>query len=203
VEHSHRPSRLEEGVALIRQAWEQGSTGFDGKRFTVPDGPFEPRPAPGAPIYLGGVAPAAVDRAVRIGDGLMVYVTEYDGLPARYETYLEALAAHQRERAHFPFFWTTAVYLAESSDQAWAEAGPALAYLETPLRDVPLTADELPRERLLVGTPAEVAARLTDLYSVVPFDHLAFWSRLPGLTVDQARRSQQLFMDEVAPRLAT
>ena len=203
VEHSHRPSRFEEGVEVIRRAWVDGTTGFHGRRFDVPEGVFEPRPPAGAPIYVGAVAPAAVDRAVRIGDGLVVYVTEYDELAARYDLYVEALANNDRDQATFPFVWTTMVHLAETSDQAWEEAAPALAYLESPLRDQPLTSDDLPRDRLLVGTPAEVSERLREVYRRVPFDHLAFWGRLPGLTVDQARTSHRLFAEHVGPVLAS
>ncbi|TDO49985.1 alkanesulfonate monooxygenase SsuD/methylene tetrahydromethanopterin reductase-like flavin-dependent oxidoreductase (luciferase family) [Kribbella sp. VKM Ac-2527] len=201
IEHSHRPSRLEEGIEVIRRAWRDGTTGFQGRRFDVPDGPFEPRPPAGAPIYVGAVAPTAVDRAVRLGDGLVVYVTEYDDLAARYDVLLEALAQNDRDRASFPFVWTTMVHLADSSDQAWEEAAPALAYLESPLRDEHVQPADLPRDRLLVGTPDEVGDLLQEIHAEVPFDHLAFWARLPGLAVPQSRRSQQLFANHVIPRL--
>lgn len=132
---------------------------------------------------------------------MVVYVTEYDDLAARYDVLVEALAQNDRDRASFPFVWTTMVHLAESSDQAWGEAAPALAYLESPLRDEPVQPDDLPRGRLLVGTPDEVGDRLQAIHAEVPFDHLAFWARLPGLTVQQSRRSQQLFATHIIPRL--
>jgi hypothetical protein len=48
----HRPSLLEEGVTVIRQAWERGRTGFAGRRWSFLDLPFEPRP--GRRIALRG-----------------------------------------------------------------------------------------------------------------------------------------------------
>jgi hypothetical protein len=42
---------------------------------------------------------------------------------------------------------------------------------------------------------------MSALFSTVPFDHFAFWARLPGLSPDQASRSQRLFADEVIPSL--
>jgi alkanesulfonate monooxygenase SsuD/methylene tetrahydromethanopterin reductase-like flavin-dependent oxidoreductase (luciferase family) len=201
VEPSHRPSRFEEGIEVIRRAWRDGNPGFRGRRHVVPDAAFEPRPPAPAPIYVGGVAPAAVDRAVRIADGLVVYVTEYDDLRQRYDVLLEALDRNGREPADFPFVWTTMIHLAEDADEAWAQAAPALAYLESPLRDREVRPDDLPRDKLLVGTPEEVRDRLQEVQSQVPFDHLAYWGRLPGLTVDQASTSMRLFADRVLPGL--
>lgn len=201
VNRSHRPSRFVEGVEIIRRAWTEGRTGYDGKRYAIPDLPFEPRPPDPAPIYFGATTPESVDRAVRMADGLTIYVTEPEReLPERYDVLAEARARH--DRPDFPLTWTTMIHVDEDRDEAWAQAGPGLAYLESPLRSTPITPDELDRDALLVGTPDEVADRVRALYARAPFDHLAFWSRLPGLTVAQAESSLRLFMERVVPAVA-
>jgi alkanesulfonate monooxygenase SsuD/methylene tetrahydromethanopterin reductase-like flavin-dependent oxidoreductase (luciferase family) len=197
VDRSHRPSRFEEGVAIIRQAWRTGRTGFTGRRFVVPDLPFSPQPAPDAPIWFGAVGEVAVDRAVRLADGLTVYVSEPAEVPSRYAVLRAALARHGRDR--FPFAVTTVVHVADDPDIAWREAAPGIAYLESALRSTPLDPADLDRSRYLVGTPAEVAQRLSDLHAQVPYDHLAFWGRLPGLSATQAESSATLFANAVLP----
>jgi alkanesulfonate monooxygenase SsuD/methylene tetrahydromethanopterin reductase-like flavin-dependent oxidoreductase (luciferase family) len=200
VERSHRPSRLEEGIEVIRQAWRDGRTGYAGKRFTLPDGPFEPRPDPRAPIYVGATGGPALDRAVRLADGLLTYVAEPRHALDRYTAYAEALERNGRARETFPFVLTGVCHVAEDADQAWREAAPGIAYLESALRPDPLRPEDLDRDEYLVGTPADVADRLAALYRDVRFDQFAFWARLPGIGQQQAATAQRLFAEQVVPR---
>lgn len=39
VERTHRPSSMEEGVKIIRRAWDEGRIGFSGQRWQFPDLP--------------------------------------------------------------------------------------------------------------------------------------------------------------------
>jgi alkanesulfonate monooxygenase SsuD/methylene tetrahydromethanopterin reductase-like flavin-dependent oxidoreductase (luciferase family) len=67
----HRPSLFEEGVEIVRRAWEKGRIGYEGKRWHFEDLPFEPRPERAPPIYIGALAEPAIDRAARMGDGFL------------------------------------------------------------------------------------------------------------------------------------
>lgn len=201
VDRSHRPSRLEEGLSVIRQAWRDGRTGFAGRRFALPDGPFEPRPPANAPIYVGATGGPALDRTVRLADGLLTYVAEPRHAHERYANYVEALERHGRARETFPFVLTGVCHVATDPDVAWQQAAPGIAYLESALRPEPLRPEDLDREEYLVGTPADVADRLAALHADVPFDQFAFWARLPGLTKEQAATAQRLFAGAVMPRL--
>jgi alkanesulfonate monooxygenase SsuD/methylene tetrahydromethanopterin reductase-like flavin-dependent oxidoreductase (luciferase family) len=43
-DRKQRPSLFEEGIEVIRRAWEEGRIGYEGKRWRFDDLPFEPRP---------------------------------------------------------------------------------------------------------------------------------------------------------------
>jgi alkanesulfonate monooxygenase SsuD/methylene tetrahydromethanopterin reductase-like flavin-dependent oxidoreductase (luciferase family) len=67
----YRPSLLEEGVEIIRCAWEEGRIGYDGKRWRFEDLPFGPHLERQPPIYIGASADPAIDRAARMADGFL------------------------------------------------------------------------------------------------------------------------------------
>jgi alkanesulfonate monooxygenase SsuD/methylene tetrahydromethanopterin reductase-like flavin-dependent oxidoreductase (luciferase family) len=216
VDRRLRPSLLEEGVAIIRRAWTQGRVGFQGARWRLADLPFGPRPDRSIPIYVGAVSRQAIDRAVRIADGLIVYCGRPRDFAERYGLFERVLAEHGRDQRGFPFLATGIVHVDEDADRAWEQAAPAIAYLEGAIasyrlgRDGPAAspdapprpgAEEQPLQAVdfLVGTPDEVAERLVLLHREVPYDHFAFWGRLPGFTHEQALRAMRLFASEVAP----
>lgn len=183
-----RGSLLEESVEVIRKAWTGERFTHHGEHWHFDDVLVTPSPERSIPVYAGGVTPAGLRRAARIGDGLIVYCAKPADLVERRRLY----------DGDLPFVCTTIVHVAENADQAWAEAAPGIGYLEGQLaslddRDAPA----LDRGDYLVGSPGEVADRLRDLYEQTHFDHLAHWARLPGHTHDQAVRSLDLMADVV------
>jgi probable F420-dependent oxidoreductase len=65
-----RGKRLEEFVQILRSAWTGERFTFHGKHYSFDDVAVTPRPAQGSiPIYLGGGADAAIERAAVMGDG--------------------------------------------------------------------------------------------------------------------------------------
>jgi alkanesulfonate monooxygenase SsuD/methylene tetrahydromethanopterin reductase-like flavin-dependent oxidoreductase (luciferase family) len=64
------------------------------------------------------------------------------------------------------------------------------------------SADQLPRDRYLVGEPAEVAASVRALVARTGCDRLFFWARPPGLAIELANRSLERFAGEVVPLVA-
>ncbi len=66
-----RGARTEEYVRVLRTIWGDQPCEFSGEFYTVPRGTVLPKPVQesGPPILLGGLAPAALRRAGRIGDG--------------------------------------------------------------------------------------------------------------------------------------
>ena len=206
----YRPSLFEEGIEVIRRAFEEGRTGYEGKRWRFEDLPFEPRPPRPTPLYVGAFADPAIDRAARLADGFLAS-TGGGALADTYRKVQDALVRHGRADEDFPFVASGVLYVHEDSKQARAEVAPAIAYQPNryaewgtdrgnPKPD-PIRPEDLPWERYMVGDPDEVAEGLIELHALAPFDHFCFWARLPGVTHEQALRNMRLFASEVAPRI--
>ncbi len=67
----HRAPRLEETVEVVRRLWTEDRVSFDGRFFQLADASMEPKPIqrPHPPIWFGGHARPALERAVRLGNG--------------------------------------------------------------------------------------------------------------------------------------
>jgi len=209
-ERKYRPSLFEEGIGVIRKAFEEGRTGYEGRRWRFEDLPFEPRPKDKLPIYIGAFADPAIDRAARLADGFLASA----GAGAFGETYRKVRAAlerHGRAGDAFPYVASGVAFVNEDAGRAREIVGPAIAYQRTRYaewgtdrdspRPGPMREEDLPWERYLVGTPEEVADGLIQLHQEAPFDHLCFWGRLPGVTHEQALANMRLFASEVVPRV--
>jgi alkanesulfonate monooxygenase SsuD/methylene tetrahydromethanopterin reductase-like flavin-dependent oxidoreductase (luciferase family) len=204
----YRPSLFEEGVEIIRHAWEEGRIGYEGKRWRFEDLPFGPRTERPPPIYIGAFKDPAIDRAARIGDGFLASAGGGE-FAETYRKVQKALAKYGREDEDFPYVASGVAYVREDSEQASGDVAPAIAYQRNRYaewgtdrgRPKPekIRPEDLPWESYFVGTPDEVARGLIQLHQEAPYDHFCFWGRLPGITHEQALESQRLFASEVAP----
>jgi probable F420-dependent oxidoreductase len=64
-------ARFNEGVALMKACWTEPRITFEGRFWQLGGAAMEPKPVqkPHPPIWIGGSHPAALKRAVRIGNG--------------------------------------------------------------------------------------------------------------------------------------
>jgi probable F420-dependent oxidoreductase len=64
-------ARFTEGLRLIRALWTEPKVKFTGRFWQLDGAAMEPKPfqKPGPPVWFGGSHPAALRRAVRLGDG--------------------------------------------------------------------------------------------------------------------------------------
>src|SRR5207248_11080937 len=70
-----RFARLDEHVALMRQAWQQGTVAHEGRFYSHCEAGFGPQPPQAGstiPVIVGGHGDAALRRAARWGDGWAV-----------------------------------------------------------------------------------------------------------------------------------
>lgn len=185
VRRADRARLLEEGVEVLRSALAGTSE-------------MTPSPRRAVPLYVGGVTEAGLRRAASLGDGVIIYCATPADLRAR-RALLDTIAPD------VPLICTGVLHVAEDADRAWMEAAPGIAYLEGQISTYAGRSDTpvLKREDYLVGTPAEVAARLADLAEELRFEHFAHWARLPGLSHERALSSLRLLAKEVLPMVGT
>jgi alkanesulfonate monooxygenase SsuD/methylene tetrahydromethanopterin reductase-like flavin-dependent oxidoreductase (luciferase family) len=198
VDRTQRAGLLEEGISVLRQAWDEAAVTSAGRHWRIAGVPVRPQPGRRVPLLVGAVAEPAVQRAVRIGDGLIVYCGKPADFVARRQLVDRVLAANPRRA--FPVVLTSILHVAADAERAWAEARPGIAYLEGQLGSL-RDASQTPFDRsdFLVGTPAEVADRLAALHREAPFDHFAHWARLPGLPHERAVETLRLVAEHVVP----
>jgi alkanesulfonate monooxygenase SsuD/methylene tetrahydromethanopterin reductase-like flavin-dependent oxidoreductase (luciferase family) len=180
VDRRRRGALLEESVATLRD-WTHAGV------------PVTPSPKRTVPLYVGGVTERGLRRAVRLGDGVIVYCGTPADLLAR-----RALLDTIDESA--PLIATSILHVAEDADEAWEQAAPGIAYLEGQIAAyAEREPSTLRRADYLVGTPEEVAARLVELRDRLRFVHFAHWARLPGMSHACALESLRLVAERVLP----
>lgn len=70
IPRSERPSRMEEGIEIIRRCWEEEVFSFEGRHWRLRNVRMTPKPVqkPRPKIIMGGNSAAAARRAARIAD---------------------------------------------------------------------------------------------------------------------------------------
>lgn len=75
VPYKERTARMEEQIHLLRRFWTEPWFSETGKFHSIFEAGINPLPVQRPiPIWIAGHAPAAMDRAARIGDGMMSYL---------------------------------------------------------------------------------------------------------------------------------
>jgi probable F420-dependent oxidoreductase len=81
IDFGTRAARTEEMIEVLRKLWSRSPVEHHGRFFDFPPTHTLPRPTRPIPIYIGAVAPPALRRAGRIGDGWMGMTSKLDSLP--------------------------------------------------------------------------------------------------------------------------
>jgi alkanesulfonate monooxygenase SsuD/methylene tetrahydromethanopterin reductase-like flavin-dependent oxidoreductase (luciferase family) len=91
-----RARRMREGLALIRAVWTGAPVSLDSELCRLRDFTLHPQPIrqPMPPIYIGATVDAAIRRAARLGDELIVSTTQrISDIPRMLAVYAQALRA--------------------------------------------------------------------------------------------------------------
>ena len=97
-------ARFTEGLALMKALWTEPRVTFDGEFWQLKGATMEPKPAqqPHPPIWFGGSGPAALRRAVRLGDGFFGAGSTSTGkFAGQVQVVREALAGSGRPAGEF------------------------------------------------------------------------------------------------------
>jgi probable F420-dependent oxidoreductase len=122
VSPERRVRRYVESIALLKSLWTLERTTHRGEFWMLDGVPMEPKPVqtPHPPIWVGAVQPAAIRRAVRLGDGFIGAGSSSIGdFRAQVDTLRGDLAAAGRDPGTFEV--AKRVYIAIDADRGRAE----------------------------------------------------------------------------------
>jgi probable F420-dependent oxidoreductase len=117
-----RARRFVEGIEVMKALWTQPSVKFVGEFWTLDGISQEPRPVqqPHPPLWFGAREPAALRRAVRLGNGWMgAGSSSAADFQAQYQTIRAFLDETKRDPATFTI--SKRVYIAVDADKSRAE----------------------------------------------------------------------------------
>ena len=222
VPYSESRERFFETLDVLKLAWSQTSFSFHGKYHHFDEARAVPRPyqSPHPPIRIAGASEDTFPVLGALGYPLFVAVRSgtLGGLAPDLKAYRDAYAAagHEgRGEVHLRL----SLHVAETDAEAQAQAhestmagyqklidqleGSPNARRRAELADVrSLTYDAIMRDKMLIGAPDTVAARLSELQDQLGIDgilaELNFGALIPP---DHMMRSLRLLLQEVRPRL--
>ena len=211
-----RAGRMQENLTIVRRLLSDEAVTIDGKYNKLRDIRISPpavqRPHP--PIWVGGTAPKAIERAAKFGFNFL------SGGPGSGDIYDAALRANGHDPHDFHIAATLPTYVAPTREQAWEIAAQPLHYMAS--RYVQWTSEangganseqtvpsveeivskqsmEFFGEATLVGTPEQVIAQIEDYRSHFRLTHLVCAMALPGMPTHQIRTGMELFAGKVIP----
>jgi alkanesulfonate monooxygenase SsuD/methylene tetrahydromethanopterin reductase-like flavin-dependent oxidoreductase (luciferase family) len=203
-----RPSLLEDAIAIIRTAWSGSDAGYEGKRLSMPPVKVTPMAEKTPRMPIGAVAPAGLERAARLGDGV---ITLSNGdIPI----YLEALTANGKSLDDGNVYASQWVVIAEDPRKEWDRIGEHVLYQVNKYIEwgsfegsgVPDhfdTPDELLDfgiYQLWTGEKAvEEMVALARKYPQIRDFH--FWAQFPGESVESGSARIQYIADAVIPEV--
>jgi probable F420-dependent oxidoreductase len=117
-----RVRRFVEGIDVMKAVWSQPAVNLTGEYWSLEGVSQEPKPVqkPYPPLWFGARAPAALQRAVRLGDGWMgAGSSSTADFKAQAQTIRELLDEGKRDPAAFTI--SKRVYIAVDQDKSRAE----------------------------------------------------------------------------------
>jgi alkanesulfonate monooxygenase SsuD/methylene tetrahydromethanopterin reductase-like flavin-dependent oxidoreductase (luciferase family) len=207
IPRSERGARLAEAVRAVRTLWCDDPASFDGRFYRFADVSVRPRPIqqPGPPIWIGADTVESVARVPEIGDAWL-------SSPRHTRTFIrEALPGYRRRLDELgrPFGGVPMVremHLAHDSRRAEEEMRAPLGAMYAsyarwgqPGERYDLDFDELKIERVLVGSPHEVAERVIEYRDEFDVPFMLFRLYYPGMDPELALETIRLFGAEVIP----
>ncbi|MDE0884192.1 MAG: LLM class flavin-dependent oxidoreductase [Myxococcota bacterium] len=201
----NRPSRMEEGVEIIRRAWRGEPIRFSGRRFEIGDVAVGPVPEHPPRILMGGMSEPAIHRAARIGDGFL----STGGIG--HDIYRAALAAEGRSGEIFAGHWAI---ISPDPEAEARKLEPHILYQANnyidwgafgPPGEVPRfpTGKDALNEGLYECWDANTAIKeLTRFLRDSPeIRDVHFWAQFPGEPVESGSRRIQYMASEVLPEV--
>jgi len=205
---AHRPSLMEEGVAILRQAWSGEPIRVNGKRFRIDGLRVAPRPNKPPRLFMGGMAEPAIARAARIGDGFL----STGGIG--HDVYLERLAGHGRDPADGVIVAGHWAIIAPDPEREAATVGPhvlhqANQYIEWGAFGPPESVPRFPDAAAAIAQGLyelwDADTAVTELVGLLrkypQIRDLHLWAQFPGEPVASGQRRIEYVAKHVLPRV--
>jgi probable F420-dependent oxidoreductase len=102
--YAERGAITDEAIAIMKELWTQEDPRFAGKYYRFSDMPFSPKPLqkPHIPVLIGGNSPAAIRRAVRLGNGWHPFAISLETLLEGMHSLREYAQQAGRDMAEIP-----------------------------------------------------------------------------------------------------
>ena len=221
-------ARFEEGVEIVLRAWTEDTFTYRGTAWNYNDISCRPRPLqrPHPPIYYGATSPQSPSMVARRGWNLALSRQPLANCAKAIASYRAERAKQSKLTGSGDAIMVRDVYVADSDEQAWAEAGPEITRFwqlatDNVWQSDPITTDDLPRftERFayfpggltlkkadewgvsLIGSPKTVIQKARAMIETARPDSFVCMFSFGGLSHEQITRSIELFATKVIPSL--
>lgn len=214
-----------EQVQVIRKAWTEENFSFSGRFYQFENVTITPRVVqkPHPPIWIGAMSEGALKRAGRLGNG---WISD----PLHHINVMKAWAEIYREAARQAGNAAEVVlirdaWVAESKEEVERVCWPPirayhlfyknLGFFESgrfntdwepwvrTIKDEEWTFERIAPNRLIAGTPSEVAEEIQRYREVVGCEYLILYFRHPtGPDHEQVMKNIRLFGEKVLPKFA-
>jgi probable F420-dependent oxidoreductase len=125
-------ARFTEGLALMQALWTESLVTFDGQFWQLRDAAMEPKPfqKPFPPIWFGASSPAALRRAVRLGNGFFgAGSSRTERFAEQVQIVRQALAERGQPAGAFPIAKRVYIAMDTDTDRARQRTNSALERL--------------------------------------------------------------------------
>jgi alkanesulfonate monooxygenase SsuD/methylene tetrahydromethanopterin reductase-like flavin-dependent oxidoreductase (luciferase family) len=221
-------ARFEEGIEILMRAWTGETFSYSGKAWGYEEISCRPQPLqkPHPPIYYGATSPDSPAMVARRGWNLALSRQPLANCARAIKSYREERAKHENLTGTGDAIMVRDIYVADSDEQAWQEAGPQLARFWQLATDNfwhgdSVSLDDLPKfterfayfpgglnvKRLdewgtsLIGSPETVTKKARHMIETARPDCLVGMFSFGGLNHEQVMRSIELFATKVMPAL--
>ncbi|MGH8013586.1 MAG: LLM class flavin-dependent oxidoreductase [Candidatus Binataceae bacterium] len=209
VPKGERLGRTLETIAIMRRAWSGETFDFQGRYFNLRGVRVLPRPVsrPYPELLWGAGAAKAIQRAARMELGFACV-----GGRREIAIYRDALVAAGHDPSQYSVICTRNVYIAESEERAWREAGPGMLYQaemysrwlaagygRSPDKTFIRPDPERLKSTALLGPVEVVSEKLERILADTPMTELIINSQMPGMEPALAYRSMEIFGKEILP----
>ena len=221
-------ARFEEGIEILTRAWTGETFSYSGKAWGYEEISCRPLPLqkPHPPIYYGATSPDSPAMVARRGWNLALSRQPLANCARAISAYREERARHRDLPGTGNAIMVRDVYVADTDEQAWREAGPEITRFwqlatDNFWRGDTISPESLPKftERYpyfpggltvqkmnewgtsLIGSPQTVIKTAREMIAIARPDTLVGMFSFGGLRHEQVMRSIELFATKVMPSL--